>query len=105
MRLLVLVLVVAGAPDVTLPEKQPVALPVDAHDNAEAVRAGVRAARPALEACWLRDGGVACTCAALRTVRFDVVLDGGVMAVTFPLVGHRGPSFTIDQRGRLADCR
>ena len=105
MRLLVVMLVVAGAPEVTLPEKNDVALPVTSHDLADAVRAGVKAARPQLEKCWLRDGGTACTCAALRKIRFDVTLDGGVTTVTYPLAGHSGPSFTIDGAGHVVDCR
>jgi hypothetical protein len=41
----------------------------------------------------------------LRKIRFDVTLDGGTVTVTYPLVGHTGPSFTIDRDGRVVDCR
>lgn len=105
MRLLVLLVVVRGAPEVTLPEKEDVALPVVSRDIAEGIRAGVRAARTELDRCRLRDGGPGCTCSVLRKVRFDVVLDGGTLTVTYPLVAHAGPSFTIDASGRVIDCR
>ena len=105
MRLLIVMLALAGAPEVTLPEKQDVALPATSHDVADAVRAGVKAARPQLEQCWRRDAGTACTCDALRKIHFDLALDGGVTTITYPLVGHRGPSFTIDRTGRVVDCR
>lgn len=105
MRLAVLMLVVAGAPEVTLPPKTDVALPVESHDLTEGIRAGVKAARPRLEQCRLRDAGTGCVCAVLRRVRFDVRLDGGTVTVTYPLVAHTGPSFTIDSTGRVVDCR
>ena len=71
-------------------------------ENAEAIRAGVRAAKPALEKCGQ---DTACWCAALKKVRFDVTLDGGTLVVTYPLVGHTGPSFTLDASGRVIDCK
>ncbi len=101
----VLMLVIAGVPEVTLPEKKDVALPVESRDLGDGIRAGVKAARPALEKCWFRDGGAGCICAVLRKIRFDVTLDGGTVTVTYPLVGHTGPSFTIDRDGRVVDCR
>lgn len=105
MRLSLLMLMLGGAPEVTLPEKTDVALPVASRDFGEGIRAGVRAARPALERCWLRDGGAGCVCAVLRKIRFDVTLDGGTVTVKYPLVAHTGPSFTIDTSGRVVDCR
>ncbi|MER2560609.1 MAG: hypothetical protein ABTQ32_07825 [Myxococcaceae bacterium] len=105
MRLLILLAVVTGAPEVALPEKEDVALPVGSRDVADAVRAGVKAARADLDRCRLRDGGAGCTCAVLKKVRFDVALDGGTVTVTYPLVAHTGPSFTIDASGRVIDCR
>lgn len=98
-------LVLGGAPEVPLPAKADVALPVAPRVLADDVRAGVKAARPALERCSRNDGGVTCLCAALRAVRFDVALDGGTVTVTYPLVGHTGPSFTIDGAGHVVDCR
>lgn len=105
MRLIVLMLVIGGAPEVTLPEKKDVTLPATSNDVADAVRAGVRAARPDLEKCWLGDGGTACTCAALSKIRFNVALDAGAITIKYPLVGHSGPSFTIGSNGRVVDCR
>lgn len=105
MRVLLLLVVVTGAPEVVLPEKEDVALPVVSRDLADGVRAGVKAARAGLDRCWLRDGGAECTCSVLRKVRFDVALDGGTLTVTYPLVAHTGPSFTIDASGRVIDCR
>lgn len=97
MRLLALMLVVTGAPEVTLPEKE---------DVADAVRAGVKAARPQLEKCGFPDAGTGCTCEALRKIRFDVALvDGGTITIKYPLAAHSGPSFTIDSHGRVIDCR
>ena len=105
MRLSVLMLMLGGAPEVTLPAKKDVAVPVATRDLGEGIRAGMKAARPALEKCWFRDGGAGCFCAVLRKIRFDVTLDGGTLTVTFPLVAHTGPSFTIDPDGRVVDCR
>lgn len=77
-----------------------------APDNADAIRAGVKAAKPALEKCAMSDGGAACFCGALKKVRFDVTLDGGTLVVSYPLVGHTGgPSFTLDSSGRVIDCK
>lgn len=104
MRLIVLMLVVGGAPEVTLPEKKDITLPATLNPVADAVRAGVKAARPELEKCWSRDGGTACTCAALSKIQFDVALDAGASTIKYPLVGHRGPSFTIGANGRVVDC-
>ena len=100
-----LTLVLGGAPEVPLPAKADVALPVAPRVLADDVRAGVKAARRELEACSRSDGGATCLCSALRRVRFDVALDGGTVTVTYPLVGHTGPSFTIDSSGRVVDCR
>jgi hypothetical protein len=71
-------------------------------ENAEAIRAGVRAAKPALAKCG---DNRECWCEALKKVRFDVKLDGGTLVVTYPLVGHTGPSFTLDTSGRVIDCK
>lgn len=73
-----------------------------APENADAIRAGVKAAKPALEKCA---GNSDCFCAALKKVRFDITLDGGTLVVTYPLVGHTGPSFTLDASGRVIDCK
>lgn len=105
MRPLLLALLFGGAPEVALPPKTDVAPPIAQRDVAEGVRAGVRAARPRLDACWQRDAGWDCACEALKQVRFDVWLDGGMLTVTYPLRGHAGPSFTLDANGRVVDCR
>jgi hypothetical protein len=73
-----------------------------APENADAIRAGVKAAKPALEKC---EGNSDCFCAALKKVRFDITLDGGTLVVTYPLVGPTGPSFTLDASGRVIDCK
>ena len=73
-----------------------------APENADAIRAGVKAAKPALEKCA---GNSDCFCTALKKVRFDITLDGGTLVVTYPLVEHMGPSFTLDASGRVIDCK
>lgn len=103
---LALWLVFTSAPEVKLPPKSEVipSLTPGRPELADAIRAGVRAARPALEKCLSRDGGVGCLCKALEQVRFGITLDGGTVVITYPLPGHTGPSFTLDAAGKVISC-
>jgi hypothetical protein len=102
-----ILLALASAPEVKLPPKREIipTLGSERPQLSTAIRAGVKAARRELEKCFTVDAGPDCVCKALKQVRFDVTLDAGTVTITYPLIGHTGPSFTIDASGKVIDCR
>ena len=79
--------------------------PVEQPDNLAAIRDAVRPLQAKLEKCFSADAGQSqCACRALEEVRFPTRADGGTAVVSLP-VGARSLAFTLNEGGKVTDCK